>query len=267
MWQIRCQFKNPFDIRAGMPMIDLYGCGSPNVLKILLALEELELPYRFNKVDVFREQQYAPAFLAISPNNKVPAIIDHDGPDGRELSLFESGAILFYLAEKTGKLLPRSLAARSEVMQWLMFQMAGVGPMFGQALHFQYIAPKNSEYARHRYLSEVKRLYGVIETRLTQSAWMGGNDYSIADIAIYPWAGKYRNYPGFDATAAHYPHLARWIAAVEARPASLKTNEFYSRLFKEGLRDKDSSDPRSLDRFFGRKKFLCDATFKSNEIS
>ena len=237
-------------------MIDLYGCGSPNVLKILLMLQEVELPYRFHRVDVHAGQQYSQQFLALNPNNKVPVLVDHDDDAGTSHTVIESGAILFYLAEKTGRLFGSTLEARSEVMQWLMLQMSGIGPMFGQALHFQYIAPEGNDYARRRYLTEVKRLYDVIETRLSRARWLGGEEYSIADIATYPWAGKYHNYKGIELDLAKYPQLSRWIAAIEHRPAYRRVHEFFSQLFKTTLQTQRGADGDSLDRFFGRGRYF-----------
>lgn len=237
-------------------MIELYGCGSPNVLKVLLMLEELELRYQFHALNVYAAEQYAAPFLNLNPNNKVPVIVDRDGPDGVAHTVFESGAILFYLAEKTGRLFGKTARERSDVMQWLMWQMGGVGPMFGQALHFQYIAPENNEYARRRYLTEVKRLYDVIEARLARSPWLGGSEYSIADIATWPWAAKYYNYKGIELRLADFPNLSRWITAVEARPAYQRIHDFFSRLFKEGLQAQRAANPRDLDRFFGRGEFF-----------
>jgi GSH-dependent disulfide-bond oxidoreductase len=237
-------------------MIDLYGCGSPNVLKVLLMLEELGLPYRFHKVDVFGGEQYSAQFLALNPNNKVPVIVDHDPTSGDSHIVIESGAILFYLSEKTGRMLGNTLKARSEVVQWLMFQMGSIGPMFGQALHFQYFAPAGNDYARRRYLTEVRRLYDVIETRLSQFPWIGGEDYSIADIATWPWAAKYHK--GFEVKLASYPNLSRWIAAIEARPAYSRIHAFYGALFKEALQRQRETDHDHLDRFFGRGSYFRD---------
>jgi GSH-dependent disulfide-bond oxidoreductase len=237
-------------------VIDLYGCGSPNVLKVLLMLEELEMPYRFHAVDVSAAEQYSPQFLALNPNNKVPVIVDRDPDTGAAHTVIESGAILFYLAEKNGRFFGSTLTARSEVMQWLMLQMSGVGPMFGQALHFQYIAPEGNEYARRRYLTEVKRLYDVLEARLAQVPWLGGNEYSIADIATYPWAGKYYNYPGIELRLADFPHLSRWIAAIDARPAYRRIHDSFNRMFKAGLQAQRNAPTEDLDRFFGRGSYF-----------
>src|SRR5690606_40107116 len=150
-------------------------------------LEECGLPYAVHPIDIRAGDQFAPAFLRISPNNKIPAIVDSDGPDGKPISLFESGAILVYLAARTGKFMPRSTRARYEVLQWLMFQMGGVGPMLGQAHHFRMYAPEKIPYAIDRYSNEAKRLYQVIDKRLAASPWLGGAEYSIVDIATFPW--------------------------------------------------------------------------------
>ena len=235
-----------------MAVIDLYGCGSPNVLKVLLMLEELELCYRFHKVEVHAAEQYSPQFLALNPNNKVPVLVDHATGTGTPHTVIESGAILFYLAEKTQRFFGNTLLVRSEVMQWVMVQMSGVGPMFGQALHFQYVAPDGNEYARRRYVTEVKRLYDVIEARLSRAQWLGGDEYSIADIATYPWAAKYYNYKGIELKLADFPYLSRWIAAVDARPAYRRIHDFFSQLFKDGLQAQRAADPDDLDRFYGR---------------
>jgi GSH-dependent disulfide-bond oxidoreductase len=237
-------------------MIDLYGCGSPNVLKALLMLEELELPYRFQKVNVHAAEQYSPDFLRLNPNNKVPVIVDHDAEGGGSHTVFESGAILFYLAEKTGRLFGNTLTQRSEVMQWLAFQMSGIGPMFGQALHFQYIAPPGDDYARKRYLTEVKRLYDVMETRLSHSRWLGGDEYSVADIAAWPWAAKYHNYKGIELRLGDFPKLSRWIAAIDQRAAYRRIHDVFGRLFKEDLQEQRTASPDHLDRFFGRGRYF-----------
>lgn len=237
-------------------MIDLYGCGSPNVLKVLLMLEELGLAYRFHKIEVHAAEQYSPRFLALNPNNKVPVLVDHETESGAPHTVIESGAILFYLAEKTGRFFGGTLHARSEVMQWLMVQTSGVGPMFGQALHFQYVAPDGNEYARRRYLTEVKRLYDVIEARLARVQWLGGDEYSIADIATYPWAAKYHNYKGIELALADFPQLSRWIAAIDARPAYRRIHDFFSRLFKDSLQAQRAATPDALDRFFGRGRYF-----------
>ena len=197
-------------------MIDVFTWPTPNGHKVHVMLEECGLPYRAIPVNIGAGDQFKSDFLAISPNNKIPAITDPDGPDGKPISLFESGAILVYLAAKTGKFLPQGDRERFEVLQWLMFQMGGVGPMLGQAHHFRMYAPEKLPYAIDRYSNEAKRLYGVIERRLAQSEWLGGEAYSIADIATFPWLRSYER-QGIDLD--DYPHLKRWFDSIAERPA------------------------------------------------
>jgi GST-like protein len=197
-------------------MIEVYSWPTPNGHKIHIMLEECGLAYRAHPINVGTGEQFKPEFLAISPNNKIPAIVDSDGPEGKPISLFESGAILLYLASKTGKLLPESISGRFEVLEWLMFQMGGVGPMLGQAHHFRIYAPEKIEYAVNRYTNEAKRLYGVMDKRLAKSKYIGGAEYSIADIAIFPWLRSWKN-QGID--WADYPHLKGWFDEIAARPA------------------------------------------------
>lgn len=197
-------------------MITLYTWATPNGHKISIALEELGLPYQVRPIDITRGEQFDPAFLAISPNNKIPAIIDDQGPDGAPVALFESGAILIYLAEKTARLLPEAPRARYEALQWLMVQMGGVGPMLGQAHHFRRFAPERIPYAIERYTKEAQRLYGVLDKRLAERPWLAGEAYSIADIATYPWITRY-DWQGVDIDA--FPHVKRWASAMAARPA------------------------------------------------
>src|SRR5665213_124901 len=168
-------------------MIDLYGTGSPNVFKILLMLAETELPYRLHDVAVLPGEQYSEAFRQLNPNGKVPVIVDPDGPAGKPQVVFESGAILIYLAEKSGQLLPADPSARSQTLQWLMLSAASIGPMFGQALHFRYVAASGNDYARRRYEREVERLYDVLETRLNDTEYLAGELFTIADVAAFPW--------------------------------------------------------------------------------
>jgi GST-like protein len=199
-------------------MITLYTWGTPNGRKVSIMLEECGLPYTVRPVDITKDEQFAPQFLAINPNNKIPAITDSEGPGGQPLNVFESGAILMYLAEKTGRFLPPAGPERYAVMQWLMFQMGGVGPMFGQAHHFLRFAPAPVPYAMERYRKETARLYGVLDKRLGEVAYLGG-DYSIADMATYPWVMRHE---WQDIDLAHYPQVARWAAAMGARPAVAK---------------------------------------------
>jgi GST-like protein len=197
-------------------MIELYSWATPNGHKIHIMLEECGLAYRTHAVDIGSGAQFDPAFLAISPNNKIPAIVDPDGPDGAPISLFESGAILLYLAGKTGRFLPDDTRGKYEVLQWLMFQMGGVGPMLGQAHHFRIYAPEKIDYAVTRYTNEAKRLYGVMNKRLANSRYLGGKDYSIADMAVFPWLRSWKN-QGID--WADYPHLKGWFDEIGHRPA------------------------------------------------
>ncbi|MCH2241732.1 MAG: glutathione binding-like protein [Aquabacterium sp.] len=197
-------------------MITVYSWPTPNGHKVHIMLEECGLPYRVVPVDIGRGEQFAPDFLAISPNNKIPAIVDEDGPDGQPISLFESGAILLYLAGKTGRFLPESTRGKYEVLQWLMFQMGSVGPMLGQAHHFRVYAPQKIDYAVERYTNEARRLYGVMNKRLAQSTYIAGGSYTIADMAIFPWLRSWQN-QGIDWN--DYPHLKGWFDEIAARPA------------------------------------------------
>jgi GST-like protein len=197
-------------------MIDVYTWPTPNGHKVHIMLEECGLHYKAHPVNIGAGDQFAPEFLAISPNNKIPAITDPDGPDGRPISLFESGAILVYLAGKTGRFLPQDVRGRYEVLQWLMFQMGGVGPMLGQNHHFRQYAPEKLPYAIERYTNEARRLYGVIDRRLAASPWLGGPEYSIADIATWPWLRNWKN-QGME--LSDHPHLERWYQTIESRPA------------------------------------------------
>ncbi len=197
-------------------MIDVYSWATPNGHKVHIMLEETGLEYRVHPIDIGAGDQFKSEFLAISPNNKIPAIVDSGGPDGKPLSLFESGAILMYLAEKTGKFLPADPAGRYATLQWLMFQMGGLGPMLGQTHHFRVYAPERIEYAVNRYTNEAKRLYGVMDKQLAQSAYLAGDEYTIADIAAFPWTRSWQN-QGLD--LADFPNVKRWHEAIVARPA------------------------------------------------
>ena len=196
-------------------MIEVYSWPTPNGHKVHIMLEECGLKYKVHAVDIGAGDQFKPEFLAISPNNKIPAIVDSDGPDGKPISLFESGAILVYLAGKTGRFLPADVRGRYVALQWLMFQMGGLGPMLGQAHHFRIYAPEKIEYAINRYSNEARRLYGVMDKRLGEVPYFAG-DYGIADMAIYPWTRSHANH-GVD--LADYPNVKRWHEAIGARPA------------------------------------------------
>ncbi len=198
-------------------MIDVYTWPTPNGHKVHIMLEELGLEYAVRPVNIRTGEQFKPEFLKISPNNKIPAIVDSDGPGGKPVSVFESGAILVYLSGKTGKLMPRDDRGKYVTLEWLMFQMASVGPMMGQANHFRSnAAPQGNEYALNRYTNEVKRLHGVMEKRLSEVRYFAGAEYSIADIAIFPWLrASERN--GID--WAEFPKVKKWFDGIGARPA------------------------------------------------
>jgi len=223
-------------------VIKLYTAPTPNGFKISIALEEMGLPYEVIPVDIRKGEQFAPEFLRISPNNRIPAIVD---VEHGEQSVFESGAILMYLAEKTGKLLPASGPARVATLEWLFFQVGNTGPMFGQAHHFRSYSPEKIPYAIDRYTNESKRLYGVLDRRLAQVEYLAGSEYTIADVANFPWARKPQNR---GADIAEYPHLARWLDAMEARPA-----------VKKGLtvppRDDEPMDAAAREVLFGRAQY------------
>jgi len=198
-------------------MIDVYTWPTPNGHKVHILLEECGLPYAVHPVDIGAGEQFAPEFLAISPNNKIPAIVDSEGPDGEPISLFESGAILVYLAAKAGRFLPIDTRAKYDVLQWLMFQMGGVGPMLGQAHHFRNYAPERVPYGIERYTNEAKRLYGVLDRRLAVTGnWLAAGEYSIADIATWPWIRSHAN-QGIE--LADYPNVVRWFERIGERAA------------------------------------------------
>jgi len=197
-------------------VIELYSWPTPNGHKIHIMLEETGLPYRVHPIDIGAGDQFKPDFLKISPNNKMPAMIDSDGPDGKPMSMFESGAMLLYLASKTGKFLPENIRERWSTLQWLMFQMGGVGPMLGQAHHFLVYAPEKIPYAMQRYSKEANRLYGVMDRRLAESKFIACDEYTIADMAIMPWLRSYKN-QGVE--MEEYPRVKRWFDGIAARPA------------------------------------------------
>ncbi len=227
-------------------MIEVYSWATPNGHKVHIMLEECGLPYRAHAVDIGAGDQFKPEFLAISPNNKIPAIVDPDGPGGKPISLFESGAILLYLAAKTGRFLPDDLATKYEVLQWLMFQMGGVGPMLGQAHHFRIYAPEKIPYAIDRYTNEAKRLYGVMNKRLAKSRYIGCNEYSIADIAIFPWLRSWKN-QGIDWN--DYPHLKGWFDEIAARPAVKRGVEVLA------AQRKPITDDKAREVLFGKTQY------------
>ncbi|WP_279047510.1 GSH-dependent disulfide bond oxidoreductase [Cedecea davisae] len=201
-------------------MIDLYYAPTPNGHKITLFLEEAGLDYKIHRVDIGKGEQFRPEFLAISPNNKIPAIVDNKPADGGEpLSLFESGEILLYLADKTGQLLSKDLRARTATLQWLFWQVGGFGPMLGQNHHFNHFAPQPVPYAIERYQVETQRLYGVLNKQLEKAPWLGGHDYSIADIATYPWVVSHERQR---VILANFPAVRNWFERIRTRPATVK---------------------------------------------
>ncbi len=227
-------------------MIEVYSWPTPNGHKIHVMLEECGLLYRAIPVDIGAGEQFEPGFLAISPNNRIPALVDPDGPDGEPISIFESGAILVYLAAKTGKFLPADVRGRYETLEWLMFQMGGVGPMLGQAHHFRIYAPKKIAYAVDRYTNEARRLYGVMNRRLETREFMAAGQYTIADIAIFPWLRSWQN-QGID--WADFPHLKGWFDRIGERPAVQRGVEVLA-----GLR-KPLSGAAERESLFGAKQY------------
>ncbi len=227
-------------------MIDLYSWTTPNGHKIHIMFEETALEYRVHGVDIRAGDQFEPAFLKISPNNRIPAIVDHDGPNGKPLSLFESGAILIYLAGKTGRFLPRDLHDRYAALQWLMWQMGGIGPMFGQANHFRRYATEKIPYAIERYTNESRRLTGVLNRRLGEARYLAGTEYSIADIAVFPWIrGSEKR--GID--LEQFPNVVRWYDEIDARPAVQRGLRVLSEVRAAPLDDK------ARDILFGNAQF------------
>lgn len=201
-------------------MIDLYYWTTPNGHKISLFLEEACLPYNVHPINISQGEQFQPHFLKIAPNNRIPAIVDHEPADGGEpLSLFESGAILLYLAEKTGKFLPKDLRGRQTALQWLFWQMGGLGPMAGQNHHFSQFAPEKIPYAIKRYIDETARLYGVLNKQLADNEFVAGSEYSIADMAIYPWIVSHK---WQSQNLEDFPHVLRWFNHIKDRPATVK---------------------------------------------
>jgi len=227
-------------------MIDVYSWATPNGHKVHILLEELGLPYRAHAVDIGAGDQFKPDFLSISPNNKIPAIVDADGPDGKPISLFESGAILIYLASKSGKFLGHTDREKFSTLQWLMFQMGGVGPMLGQAHHFRIYAPEKIEYAVNRYTNEAKRIYGVIDKQLSQHPYLAGNEYTIADIATFPWLRSWKN-QGVE--LSDFPHLKAWFDKISERPAVKRGVEVLASARKP------LTDDKARDILFGAQQY------------
>jgi GST-like protein len=228
-------------------MIDVYTWPTPNGHKVHIMLEETGLDYRVHAINIRNGDQFKPHFLSVSPNNRIPAIVDRQGPDGEPLSLFESGAILLYLASKSGKFLPADISERWTCVQWLMWQMGGLGPMMGQANHFRRYAKDKIEYAIDRYTNEANRLTGVLDKRLGESEYVACDDYSIADMSIFPWL---RGAENRGVVIAEYPNVKRWFNAINERPA-------VQRGFQVLASEQSNAphDPKSWDIMFGKTQF------------
>ena len=227
-------------------MLDLYVWPTPNAYKISIMLEEIGRPYRVIPVDIQRGDQFKPGFLKISPNNKMPAIVDHDAPDGKPLAIFESGAILMYLAETSERFMPKDLRGRYKVIEWLMFQMGGVGPMLGQAHHFRQYAPEKLDYAINRYTNEATRLYGVIDRRLGEAEYLAG-EYSIADMAVFPWL---RSYDRQGQKLEDFSNLKRWFEKIDGRPKVKKGLELMADKRRTG-----PMDDKAKETLFGATQY------------
>ena len=230
-------------------MIDLYTWPTPNGHKIHIMLEEINMDYKVIPVDISKGDQFDPRFLKISPNNKMPAIVDLDGPNGDPYSVFESGAILMYLAEKSNQFLPTSRIEYFDVMQWVMFQMGGIGPMFGQAHHFIHYAPEDIPYAIERYTKEAGRLYHVLDKRLKEADYLAGKEYTIADIASFPWARD----PGRKCQKlSDFPNVMRWLKNIEERPAVKRGMDVLADQRRDLSKGMDSETRKNL---FGEQQY------------
>ncbi len=236
-------------------MIDLYGMGSPNVVRVYVALEELGMSYQVKPIDVFKGQQFDAEFRKLNPLAKVPVIVDSEGPGGKPYTVAESAAILLYLADKSGKLLPGDKAARFDAIQWTVTGVTTLGPMFGQFVHFMRFAPKGNDYSLSRYRTQVHRAFEAAEEQLGQQPWLGGSEFSIADITWFPWARNIAAMLGAD-EAKQYPKVAAWVEKITARPAVVKA------LAKvDAVRNQttafDKAEPKVLDKMFGRGEFAA----------
>ena len=235
-------------------MIDFYAATTPNTLKIFFMLGETGLPFRLHRVHLYQGEQFGAAFRMLHPHAKVPVIVDNNGPDGAPHTVFESGAILLYLAAKCGQLAGSTPDERSTIMQWLMLQMSTVGPMFGQATHFNKAAPQGNDYGRRRFVSEAIRLCDTFDRRLLIARFLGGDDFSIADIAAFPWFWKHPGMLGIDTEP--YAGMRRWIAEIEGRPGLLAHYEQYRELVRLDRIDRENASTDSMDRFLGRGRYF-----------
>jgi GSH-dependent disulfide-bond oxidoreductase len=233
-----------------MASIELYACMTPNVLKVMFMLGELELDFDLHHVRIYRGENFADGFEALHPYRELPVLIDHDGPNGTSHRVFESGAILFYLAEKTGRLFGENATERSDVMQWLMLQMSSVGPAFGNAAHFNRAAGSGNEYARDRFVTQAVRLCRLYDERLVETRFLAGEEFTIADVATFPWLWRHPTMLGIDMAA--FPNLTRWIAEIRERPGLLNIHGRYREIVRIDMEDMAAADPDMMDRFLGR---------------
>jgi len=236
-------------------MIKLYAGGSPNVVKIYLALEEMALPYEAISVDVFAGHQFSDEFKRLNPAAKIPVIVDEDGPGGKPFTLFESGAILLYLADKTGKFLATDPATRYHTIQWMQVQMTGIGPMFGQFVHFMRFAPKGNDYSLNRYRTQMHRYLELLEGRLTEAPYLGGQDYSIADMATWPWARLAPALAG-QTVAQNFPKVTAWAAKISEHPAAKRALAAVDEIRTKAT-PFDKAPAETLDRVFGRGSYAA----------
>ncbi len=234
--------------------IELYACMTPNVLKVMLMLGELELPFRVTHVRIYRGEHFADGFEALHPYRKLPVLIDHDGPAGTPHRVFESGAILVYLAEKTGRLGGRGAAERSVVIQWLMLQMSSVGPAFGNATHFNRAAPPDQPYGRQRFVTQAIRLCQLYDARLRESHYLAGDELTIADIATFPWLWRHPTMLGIDEKA--FPHIQRWVEEIRARAGFRSVHSRYKELVEVDSADASVASPDLKDRILGRGRWF-----------
>jgi GST-like protein len=232
------------------PRIELYACMTPNVLKVMFMLGEIELAFRIRHVRIYRGENFEPGFETLHPYRKLPVLVDQDGPGGAPHTVFESGAILVYLAEKTGRLYGEDAAERSTVLQWLMLQMSSVGPLLGQATHFNRMAPKDEPYAFRRFITQSVRLCELYDARLGEARYLAGDNFSIADVATFAWLWRHPTMIGLDAAA--YPNLQRWVAEVRERPGLKRVHGAYKELVRLDSADAAAADPAVIDRFLGR---------------
>ncbi len=233
--------------------MELYACMTPNTLKAMLMLGEIDLPFELKRVRVYRGEHFADGFEKLHPYRKLPVLVDPDGPSGAPFTVFESGAILVYLAEKTGKLLGEGAAQRSTVMQWLMLQMSSVGPSFGNATHFRSASVQGEHYSRRRFVTQGARLCALYDERLRAERFLAGDSFSIADVATFPWLWRHPGMVGID--TSHYAGLNRWLDEVSQRPGLARVQARYKALVEADRADLATPDPDLMDRIMGRGRW------------